>query len=55
MAKNKKTKKVYRDGLSEIKNPANSFLGKVVVWLLVILTVGSAAIGLLAALFGWGQ
>ena len=55
MAKNKKTKKVYRDGLSEIKNPAESFFGKIVIWLLVILMVAGAGIGLLAAIFGWGQ
>lgn len=55
MAKNKKTKKVYRDGLKGMNNPAESFIGKVIVWLLIIFTIGGAAIGLLAALFGWGQ
>ena len=50
MAKEKKTKKVYRDGLSEIKNPVDSIFGKIIVWVLVVLMVAGAAAGLVAAL-----
>ena len=49
MANEKKTKKVYRDGLGEIKNPAESLFGKIVIWALVILTVAGAAAGLVFA------
>ncbi len=52
MANEKKTKKVYRDGLSEIKNPVNSVFGKIVIWVLVILMVAGAVAGLIAALIG---
>ena len=50
MAKEKKTKKVYRDGLGEIKNPVDSIFGKIVIWALIILMVAGAAVGLVAAL-----
>ena len=50
MAKEKKTKKVYRDGLSEIKNPVDSIFGKIIIWVLVVLMVAGAAVGLVAAL-----
>lgn len=50
MAKEKKTKKVYRDGLSEIKNPVDSIFGKIIIWVLVVLMVAGAAAGLIAAL-----
>lgn len=50
MAKEKKTKKVYRDGLSEIKNPVDSIFGKIIIWVLVVLMVAGAAAGLVAAL-----
>ena len=50
MAKEKKDKKVYRDGLSEIKNPVDSIFGKIVIWALVILMVAGALAGLIASL-----
>ena len=34
MAVEKKEKKVYRDGLGEIKNPATSLFGKILIWIL---------------------
>lgn len=52
MANEKKTKKVYRDGLGEIKNPAESLFGKIAIWALVVLTVAGAAAGLVFALIG---
>ena len=52
MANEKKTKKVYRDGLGEIKNPTDSLFGKIVIWALVVLTVAGAAAGLVFALIG---
>jgi len=39
MNNNKKEKKVYRDGLGEIKNPANTLFGKILIWILAILMV----------------
>ena len=55
MSNEKKTKKVYRDGLSEIKNPVDSLFGKIVIWVLVVLMVAGAAVGLIAALIGLAQ
>ena len=55
MSNEKKTKKVYRDGLSEIKNPVDSLFGKIVIWVLVVLMVAGAAVGLIASLIGLGQ
>ena len=52
MANEKKTKKVYRDGLSEIKNPVDSIFGKIVIWILVVLMVAGVFAGLIAALIG---
>ena len=49
MAKEKKTKKVYRDGLGEIKNPVDSIFGKIIIWVLIILMVAGAVVGLIAA------
>lgn len=40
----KKEKKVYRDGLGEIKNPANSLFGKIMIWILAFLMFGSILI-----------
>ena len=50
MAKEKKVKKVYRDGLGEIKNPAESLFGKIVIWALVILMVAGVVLGLVFSL-----
>ena len=55
MSNEKKTKKVYRDGLGEIKNPADSLLGKILIWVLVILMVAGAAVGLIQALINLTQ
>ena len=55
MSNEKKTKKVYRDGLSEIKNPVDSVFGKVVIWILVILMVAGTGYGLIQALINLGQ
>ena len=52
MSIEKKEKKVYRDGLGEIKNPVDSIFGKVVIWALIILMVAGAVAGLVAALIG---
>lgn len=46
MNKEKKSKKVYRDGLGEIKNPVDSLFGKIVIWILCVLMVA----GIVAAL-----
>lgn len=35
--KEKKEKKVYRDGLGEITNPASTTFGKIMIWVLAIL------------------
>lgn len=55
MSKEKNTKKVYRDGLGEIKNPVNSIFGKIVIWALLILMVAGAAVGLIFALINLGK
>jgi succinate dehydrogenase/fumarate reductase cytochrome b subunit len=55
MSNEKKTKKVYRDGLSEIKNPVDSVFGKIIIWILVILMVAGTAYGLIQALINLGQ
>ena len=34
---NKPEKKVYRDGLGEIKNPAHTLFGKIMIWVLAVL------------------
>lgn len=34
---NKPEKKVYRDGLGEITNPAHTLFGKIMIWVLAIL------------------
>ena len=48
MANNKKEeKKVYRDGLGEIKNPANTGFGKFMIWLLAILMFGVSVFSLI--------
>ena len=46
----KKEKKVYRDGLGEIKNPAETIFGKILIWALVILMVAGVAVGFVFAL-----
>ena len=52
MANENKTKKVYRDGLGEIKNPVDSVFGKIVIWVLCILMVAGVVAGLVASLIG---
>jgi amino acid transporter len=42
----KPEKKVYRDGLGEIKNPAQTLFGKILIWILAI----SMVIAIFAAL-----
>ena len=36
---NNKEKKVYRDGLGEITNPATTLFGKILIWFLAIAMV----------------
>ena len=55
MANEKKTKKVYRDGLGEIKNPVSSVVGKVVIWTLIIFTAAAPIAGLIALLVELGK
>ena len=56
MSNEKKTKKVYRDGLTGgFKNPADSLLGKIIIWALVILMVAGVVIGLVASLINLAQ
>ena len=45
--KEKKEKKVYRDGLGEIKNPANTLFGKIMIWILAFLMFGGTLITLI--------
>ena len=45
--KEKKEKKVYRDGLGEIKNPANTLFGKIWIWILAILMFGVSLFSLI--------
>ena len=50
MAKEKKDKKVYRDGLGEIKNPVDSVFGKIVIWILCVLMVAGIVASLVFSL-----
>ena len=50
MSIEKKEKKVYRDGLGEIKNPATSLFGKILIWVLSILMVASIFLALIFSL-----
>ena len=50
MSIEKKEKKVYRDGLGEIKNPATSLFGKILIWVLSILMVASIFLSLIFTL-----
>ncbi len=50
MNKEKKVKKVYRDGLGEIKNPAETLFGKILIWALVVLMVAGIILALVFAL-----
>ena len=45
--KDKKEKKVYRDGLGEIKNPAQTTFGKIWIWILAILMFGGTLLTLI--------
>ena len=47
MSIEKKEKKVYRDGLGEIKNPATTLFGKILIWALTILMVAGIFITLI--------
>ena len=43
---NKKSeKKVYRDGLSEITNPAHTLGGKILIWVLAVLMFAGVLAG----------
>ena len=42
---NKPEKKVYRDGLGEIKNPAHTLFGKILIWILAILMFAGVVAG----------
>ena len=53
MSIEKKEKKVYRDGLGEIKNPANTLFGKILIWALTILMVASIFITLIYLLVNY--
>jgi hypothetical protein len=56
MSNEKKTKKVYRDGLSGgLKNPADTLIGKIIIWALVILMVAGVIVGLIASLISLAQ
>ena len=51
MSNEKKVKKVYRDGLSGgFKNPADSLVGRIIIWALVILMVAGVIVALVASL-----
>ena len=50
MNKEKKSKKVYRDGLGEIKNPVDSLFGKIVIWILCVLMVAGIVVALVFSL-----
>lgn len=50
MAKEKKSKKVYRDGLGEIKNPVDSLFGKIIIWVLCVLMVAGIVASLVFSL-----
>ena len=50
MNKEKKSKKVYRDGLGEIKNPVDSLFGKIIIWILCILMVAGIIASLIFSL-----
>ena len=50
MNKEKKSKKVYRDGLGEIKNPVDSLFGKIIIWVLCILMVAGIVASLIFSL-----
>ena len=41
----KPEKKVYRDGLGEIKNPAHTLFGKIMIWILAILMFAGVVAG----------
>lgn len=43
----KKEKKVYRDGLKNIKNPATTPFGKILIWILAILMFGGTLLTLI--------
>ena len=45
--KDKKEKKVYRDGLTDIKNPAQTTFGKIMIWVLAILMFGGTLLSLI--------
>ena len=56
MSNEKKTKKVYRDGLTGgFKNPADSLVGKIIIWALVILMVAGVVLGLIFSLISLMQ
>ena len=42
---NKPEKKEYRDGLGEIKNPAHTLFGKILIWILAILMFAGVVAG----------
>ena len=50
MNKEKKSKKVYRDGLGEIKNPVDSLFGKIIIWILCVLMVAGIIASLIFSL-----
>ena len=45
----KPVKKVYRDGLGEIKNPAHTLGGKILIWILAILMFAGILAGAIVA------
>ena len=47
---NKKEKKVYRDGLGEIKNPAQTLFGKILIWILAVSMVAAIFAALIFSL-----
>ena len=51
----KKEKKVYRDGLTEIKNPAQTLFGKIWIWILAFLMFGGTIITLIILLIQMGK
>ena len=56
MSNEKKVKNVYRDGLSGgFKNPADSLIGRIIIWALVILMVAGVIVGLVASLISLAQ
>lgn len=47
---NKPEKKVYRDGLGEITNPAHTLFGKIMIWVLAVLMFAAVLVSFIFGL-----